>query len=89
VGKCKVWSVLCLNAFADLCVKLACSLLDLLCTLSSSLELKQANIRFELDLCWHEENRRTSLAQEVIPCLFGSKKFGSPEHACSWKEKIQ
>lgn len=57
MGKCKVWSILCLKAVADLCVKLACSLLDLLCTLSSGLELKQANIRFVLDLCWYEEDK--------------------------------
>jgi hypothetical protein len=72
-----------LKAFADLCVKLAYPLLDLLCTLSSGLELKQANMRFDRDLCWYEEDRRTSLAQEVIPCLVGSTKVGSPEHACS------
>jgi hypothetical protein len=76
-----------LKAVADLCVKLACSLLDLLCTLSSGLELKQVNIRFELDLCWYEEDRRTSRALEVIPCFVGSTKVGSPEHACSQKEK--
>jgi hypothetical protein len=87
VGKCKVWSILCLKAVADLCVKLACSLLDLLCTLSSGLELKQFNIRFELDLFWYEEDRRTSRALEVIPCFVGSAKVGSPEHGCSQKEK--
>ncbi len=68
---------------ADLCVKLAYPLSDLLCTLSLGLELKQANMRFDRDLCWYEEDRRTSLAQEVIPCLVGSTKVGSPEHACS------